>query len=97
MIPDASVATRVTSARPIISAAAVDAVRCGFRRAFSRPTRVVEPSGITPGKSAGHSGVQLVVSLRTAITTTIASTKGFHAPATNASTRFQAAPGPQNA
>ena len=32
MIPAASVATSVTSASPIISAAAVDAVRCGLRR-----------------------------------------------------------------
>ena len=48
MIPAASVATSVTSASPIISAAAVDAVRCGFRRAFSAPTRVVERSGDDP-------------------------------------------------
>ena len=35
-MPCASMATSVTSARPIISAAAVEAVRCGFRFAFSR-------------------------------------------------------------
>ena len=34
--PGARIATNVTSARPIISAAAVDAVRCGFRIALSR-------------------------------------------------------------
>ena len=42
-IPEASVATRVTSARPIISAAAVDAVRCGFRRALSRASTPATP------------------------------------------------------
>ena len=35
-MPAASTATSVTSARPIISADAVEAVRCGLRRAFSR-------------------------------------------------------------
>jgi hypothetical protein len=35
VIPAASVATSVTSASPIISAEAVDAVRCGFLREFS--------------------------------------------------------------
>ncbi len=58
MIPAASVATSVTSASPIISAAAVEAVRCGLRRAFSLPTRVVDRSGMTPGNSTGHSGSQ---------------------------------------
>ena len=66
-------------------------------RAFSRPTRLVEPSGITPGKSAGHSGLQLVSSLRIAIRTTITSRIRFQAPTKKASTRFHPAPGPQKA
>ena len=40
-MPAASVATSVTSARPIISAAAVDAVRCGFRFELSSAVRAV--------------------------------------------------------
>ena len=36
MIPAAITAMRVTSANPIMSAEAVDAVRCGFRRELSR-------------------------------------------------------------
>ena len=42
-MPAASVATSVTSARPIISAAAVDAVRCGLRRALSRASGPAAP------------------------------------------------------
>ena len=41
--PAASTATSVTSARPIISAAAVEAVRCGLRRALSRARRPATP------------------------------------------------------
>ena len=40
-MPFASVPTKVTSASPIISAAAVAAVRPGLRREFSRATRVI--------------------------------------------------------
>jgi hypothetical protein len=58
----------VTSASPIIRAAAVEAVRCGLRRAFSVPTRDVERSGITPGNSIGHSGSQLLTAFRIHIT-----------------------------
>ena len=43
VIPAASVATSVTSASPIISAAAVEAVRCGLRRALSRASRPAAP------------------------------------------------------
>ena len=50
VIPAASVATRVTSASPIISAAAVDAVRCGLRRALSRASVPAAP----PIRVAGH-------------------------------------------
>ena len=49
MIPAASVATSVTSARPIISADAVEAVRCGLRRALSRASRPAAP----PSRAAG--------------------------------------------
>ena len=50
LIPDASMATTVTRARPIISAAAVDAVRCGLRRALSRASRPGLPPSSTPGQ-----------------------------------------------
>ena len=49
VIPAASVATSVTSASPIISAAAVEAVRCGFRRALSRASFPAAP----PIRAAG--------------------------------------------
>ena len=50
MIPAASAATRVTSARPIISADAVEAVRCGLRRELSRASRPAAP----PSRAAGE-------------------------------------------
>ena len=49
-MPAASTATSVTSASPIISAAAVEAVRCGFRRALSRASAPAAP----PIFVAGH-------------------------------------------
>ena len=49
-IPDASTATEVTRAMPIISAAAVDAVRPGFRIEFARARRPALP----PIFVAGH-------------------------------------------
>ena len=60
VIPAASTATSVTSASPIISAAAVEAVRCGFRRALSRastpaapPIRVAgQPRAATSGRTS---------------------------------------------
>ena len=55
MMPAASVATSVTSASPIIRAAAVDAVRCGLRRALSRRS-CRHLVGQDPGNSIGHSG-----------------------------------------
>ena len=41
--PAAKIVTKTTSARPIISADAVTAVRCGWRAAFSRARRPVRP------------------------------------------------------
>ncbi len=49
MIPAARTETSVTSARPIISADAVDAVRCGLRRALSRASRPVAPAILVAG------------------------------------------------
>jgi len=46
----------VTSAMPIIRAAAVEAVRPGFRREFSLATSLTVPSGRMFGNSTGHSG-----------------------------------------
>ena len=43
LIPAANTVTKTTSARPIISAAAVTAVRPGLRMAFSRASRPVIP------------------------------------------------------
>ena len=48
--PAPSVATTVTSARPIISAAAVEAVRPGLRSALSRASRPGEPPRRAAGK-----------------------------------------------
>ena len=50
MIPAASTATSVTSARPIISADAVDAVRCGLRRALSRASEPAAPPIFVAGQ-----------------------------------------------
>ena len=48
----------VTSASPIISAAAVEAVRCGFRRALSRASRPAAPPILVAGQpSACASGL----------------------------------------
>ncbi len=95
-MPAASVATSVTSARPIISAAAVEAVRCGLRRALSVPVVAVTRSGTTPGNSIGHSGVHDVRPRLAHITSTSARSSGLStAPRTNAPTRRAAAPGPQ--
>ena len=41
--PAAKIATSTTSATPIISAEAVTAVRCGWRRVFSRASMPVRP------------------------------------------------------
>ena len=49
MIPDDSIATRVTSARPIISADAVEAVRWGLRRALSRASLPMAPAILVAG------------------------------------------------
>ncbi len=85
----------VTSAIPIISAAAVAAVRPGFRREFSRPIRLIRRDGSTPGNSIGHSGCHFVTALRTHIGTTISSSSGLiKAPRRNAPTRPSASPGP---
>ena len=49
----------MTSASPIISAAAVEAVRSGLRREFCVAMRFIVLSGITPGNSSGQSGSHL--------------------------------------
>ena len=49
-MPAASTATSVTSARPIISADAVDAVRCGLRRALSRASEPAAPPIFVAGQ-----------------------------------------------
>ena len=57
MIPAASTDTSVTSASPIISADAVDAVRCGFRRELSRARKPATPPIFVAGQpSAPASG-----------------------------------------
>ena len=56
-MPAASTATSVTRASPIISAAAVDAVRCGLRRALSRASTPAAPPIFAAGQpSAFASG-----------------------------------------
>ena len=47
--PSARMATNVTSASPIISAAAVTAVRPGLRSAFSRARRPATPRNRSSG------------------------------------------------
>jgi hypothetical protein len=96
MMPAPSVATSVTSASPIISAAAVDAVRDGSRRLFCPPIPAAGPSISTPGNSAGHSGCHEVTRRRSAINVTTTSSTGFStAPSTNPPARFSPDPGPQ--
>ena len=70
-MPAASVATRVTSARPIMSAAAVEAVRCGLRRLFSPPSWVLSRSGRKRGNCTGHSGCQPKAAFRIHMIATI--------------------------
>src|SRR5439155_1424370 len=53
-IPFASTAMKVTSARPIIRAAAVEAVRPGFLRAFSPESLSVAGSNRSSGSSLGQ-------------------------------------------
>src|SRR5207302_2989152 len=48
--PEARTETSVTSARPIINADAVEAVRCGFRIALPRASDPAAP----PTRTAGH-------------------------------------------
>ncbi len=47
LVPSASTATNVTSARPTVSAAAVTSVRPGWRIEFSRARRPVIPRQLT--------------------------------------------------
>ncbi len=54
MIPAASTETSVTSASPIISADAVEAVRCGFRRALSRASAPAAPPILAAGQPSTH-------------------------------------------
>ena len=91
-MPCPSTATSVTSARPIISAAAVEAVRCGFRRRVVPPElRTGTRPGRTPGNSAGHSGRQEVTVRRSHIASTTTKRPGLRmAPPTKARTRLPA-------
>ena len=52
LIPAANTVTKTTTARPIISAAAVTAVRPGLRTAFSRARRPVMPRSFSSGQPA---------------------------------------------
>ena len=60
-MPAAKIATNTTSATPIMSADAVTAVRCGWRRAFSRASRPVRPrmrsSGLPTRLLSGRTSV----------------------------------------
>ena len=49
LIPAAKTVTNTTSASPIISAAAVAAVRAGLRCEFSRASRPVSPRSLSSG------------------------------------------------
>jgi hypothetical protein len=98
MIPCARTATSVTNASPIISAAAVDAVRCGFRFVFCVPTLFAVRSGRTPGNSIGHSGVHDVITLLSHMTSTSTASTGLRSvPPIPASTRRRTPPGPHAA
>ncbi len=76
LMPEASTPTAVTSARPIISAAAVDAVRAGFRIAFSRASRPETPpvrAPNHPSQEASHGtrcGAANAMPMKLAITPT---------------------------
>jgi hypothetical protein len=50
----------VTSASPIIKAAAVDAVRCGFRRALSRASSPAVPPILVAGQPIEVKEVKVV-------------------------------------
>ena len=86
-----------TSAIPIISAAAVAAVRPGFLRAFSPPVRAATRSGTTPGNSAGHSGCQRVSALRSHITSDDREQERIEQPAADegADAAVRPSPGPK--
>ena len=56
LIPAANTVTNETSARPIMSAAAVDAVRAGLRTAFSRASR----PGIPRRRSSGAPNAEAI-------------------------------------
>ena len=78
--PSASTEMKETSAIPIMSAAAVDAVRPGLRTVFWLPVRAATRSGITLGNSVGHSGRHELASDRTHITSTTSGTARFATP-----------------
>ena len=54
VMPAANTVTKTTTARPIISAAAVVAVRPGLRTAFSRASRPVRPRRRSSGQPASE-------------------------------------------
>ena len=94
-IPAASVATSVTSASPIISAAAVDAVRCGLRREFSvRCAPSIHPARRRGTRRATRDAS--VLPRAEHITSTTRRTIGLiSAPSRNAPIRCAGLPGPQ--
>ena len=89
VMPAASVATSVTSARPIISAAAVDAVRCGLRRALSRASAPAAPPIRVAGQprtpdSAGMNGADSIATpMNTSSVPTIRSSSTVDVPCEN--------------
>jgi hypothetical protein len=85
-IPFASTATKVTSAMPIMRAAAVEAVRPGFRREFSFATPFTIRSGRRFGNSAGHSGLNPRTLLRAHMIATTRSSRTNNTAKTTPST-----------
>ena len=73
-MPEARIETSVTSASPIISAAAVEAVRCGLRRALSwasapaaPPIRVAgHPSTATSGRTKRTESIEMPMKMSSA-------------------------------
>ena len=73
VIPAASTETSVTSARPIISADAVEAVRCGFRRALSRASMPAAPPNRAAGQPSTHANGRAIRADRSAVPKKISS------------------------
>ena len=71
--PAAKIVTNTTSARPTISAAAVTAVRCGWRIAFSRASTPVTPWKRASGAPIPRASGWTSTGARTATPNTISS------------------------